>query len=199
MTNAPTTHRIRLLFRELSEIAGSDGMAVALLTDENEQRALSVICDKQMTDQMAIRLNAQPNRRILLPEVLVEMLLSDGKTANNFELYIYDIADGQYQVSLLNRETLALRSIRASDAVLLSYISHIPLYIDEVLMLKQSSAFSPLATGVSIPINTIDTDRLNAALEKAVSEENYRLASLLQQEIERRKEHDGEKEKKEGE
>ena len=186
MENQASIQRTRLTFRELSELAGGNGMAVALLTDESDKRALSVICDRPMTDQLAMRLNRQPNTRIMLPEVLVGMMMSDGQSADNFELFIHDIVDGQYMVSLLNKQTLVLRPIRVSDAVLLSYISHIPLYIDEELMKKQSSAYSPLAEGVSIPLNTIDTARLNAALDKAISEENYRLASQLQEEIKKR-------------
>ena len=182
--------RTRLVFREMSQLVGSEGLSVAMLTDLPGKRVLSVICDRQMTDQMAIRLNRQPNTRLLLPEVLLEMMTADGKALDHYELYVYGIVDGQYKVSLLNRLSLTLRPIRMSDAVMLSYISHIPLYIDEQLMQRQCSEYVPFAPGISIPINTIDTERLNKALEKAISEENYRLASHLHEEIKRREENE---------
>jgi hypothetical protein len=177
-------NRVQLFYKDISEIVGSNGFSVVRLTDIDEQRAICVICDKAMTEQMAIRFNRVPGREQMLPEVLVQMLHDEGM--NKFELMVYDIHDGQYRVSLLNRRTLTIRAIRMSDAVLLHYISHIPFYIEEELMLRQSSPYSPEARGISIPINTLDTEHLNKELERAIAEENYRLASHLHEELQRR-------------
>jgi len=54
------------------------------------------------------------------------------------------------------------------------------------LMNQQSIAFDEHARGVAIPINTMDTKRLNVALKQAISSENYELASQLRDEIKRR-------------
>ena len=177
-------NRVQLFYKDISEIVGSNGFSVVRLTDVNEQRAICVICDKAMTEQMAIRFNRVPGREQMLPEVLIQMLHDEGM--NKFELMVYDIHDGQYSVSLLNRRTLTIRSIRMSDAVLLHYITHIPFYIEEELMLRQSSPYTPEARGISIPINTLDTEHLNQELERAIAEENYRLASHLHEELQRR-------------
>ena len=40
--------------------------------------------------------------------------------------------------------------------------------------------------GISIPINTLDTDRLNLELERAIEAEDYMLASYLHEELQRR-------------
>ena len=47
------------------------------------------------------------------------------------------------------------------------------------------------ATGVSIPLNTISDEMLQNALQKAVEEEKYELASHLRDEINRRKNNKG--------
>lgn len=177
-------NRVRLFYKDVSEIVGSNGFSVVRLTDFDEQRAICVVCDKALTDQLTIRINRQPGRELMLPEVLMQMLNSYGHDA--MELLVYDICDGQYRVSLLNRQTLTFKSIRMSDAVLLHYISRIPFYIEEGLMVRQSSPYSPNARGISIPINTLDTAHLNRELERAIAEENYRLASYLHEEIQRR-------------
>lgn len=176
--------RIQLFYKDISEIVGSDGFSVVRLTDAEEQHALSIVCDKAMTMQMTIRFNRMPGREQMLPEVLSEMLLAEGR--HDLELMVYDVIDGQYRVTLLNKRTLSLKSIRMSDAVLLHYISKIPLYIERGLMVRQCTPYNPDTTGISIPINTIDTERLNKELARAIEAEDYRLASHLHEEILRR-------------
>ncbi len=176
--------RVQLFYKDYSEIVGSDGFSVARLTDIDQRRAISVICDKAMTEQISIRFNRLPGHEKMLPEVLFQMLSGGGR--NQFELMVYDIHDGQYSVSLLNRSTTEVLPIRISDAVLLHYITHIPFYIDGELMDRQSAPFSPEAHGIAIPINTLDTEHLNKALERAIAEEDYRLASHLHEELQKR-------------
>lgn len=176
--------RVQLFYKDFSEIVGSNGFSVARLTDVDEQRAICVICDKAMTDQMSIRFNSLPRHKTMLPEVLFKMLTDEGK--NPLELMVYDIHDGQYEVTLLNRDTMALLPIRMSDALLLHYISRTPIYIDEELMLRQSSPYTPEARGIPIPINILDTERLNIELERAIAEEDYRLALHLHEELQKR-------------
>ena len=65
-------HQVRLKFKELLSIEGSDGLSVIVLTDIAEQRALNVICDKPMSDQMMIRINHAPHADMLLPETMRE-------------------------------------------------------------------------------------------------------------------------------
>ena len=177
-------NRVQLFYKDISEIMGSNGFSVVRLTDVDEQRAICVICDKAMSDQMAIRYNHMPGREQMLPEVLLQMMADEG--LGDMELTVYDIVDGQYRVSLFNKRIHLLKSIRLSDAVLLHYIARVPIYIDEDLMIRQSSPYSPGAHGISIPINTLDTEHLNRELERAIAEENYRLASHLHEEIKKR-------------
>lgn len=177
-------NRVRLFYKDISEIIGSDGFSIIRLTDADNQRAVCVICDKDMTAQMGIRHNRQPGREQMLPEVLSSMLLDEGK--NDLELMVFDIIDGQYRVTLLNRRTLSLKTIRMSDAVLLHYISKIPIYIEESLMARQSILYTPESTGISIPINTLDTEWLNKELKRAIEVEDYRLAANLYEELKKR-------------
>lgn len=53
-------------------------------------------------------------------------------------------------------------------------------------MKRQSTPFDETATGIAIPINTMDEPRLQMALKNAIDEENYELASQLRDEIKRR-------------
>jgi len=177
-------NRVRLYFKDLSEIVGSKGFAVARLIDGDGQRVISIICDKAVTNQLSMRITRMPGRERLLPEVLCYLLQAEG--SNCMELMVYDIFDGQYQVTLLHRPNLSLRPIRMSDAVLLHYIAKVPLYIEADLMQRQSTPYVPEQTGISIPINTLDSKRLSDELQRAIDAEDYRLASILHEELRRR-------------
>ena len=76
--------------------------------------------------------------------------------------------------------------IRASDAVLLFIVADIPFYIESVPMKRQSVLYKENSRGVSLPVNTISDEMLQSALDKAIADENYELASHLRDEKKRR-------------
>ena len=175
--------RTLLRFESIQEIMGGENLAVIMLTDEKRQRAISSICDESMTRQILLRVQSPGSCKNLLPETLVEML------KGQYEMMIYGVHDGQYQVVLSDSEFERSVRIRFSDAVLLSIIARYPLYIEETLMKRQCIPFDEKAKGIAIPINTMDIPRLNIAMQKAIDEENYELASKLRDEINNRTNH----------
>jgi hypothetical protein len=176
--------RTRLRFENIQQIVGSEeSLSVIILTDETRQRALTVVCDEPMSRQILMRLQNPTACRILLPESLIEMMPTD-----DYELTVFGLHDGQYQVVLANSDYSRTKRMRMSDAVLLTLIdSKIPLYIEEKLMDRQSVAFEEKAQGIAIPINTMDSRRLSYVLQQAIEQENYELASQIRDEINRRK------------
>jgi hypothetical protein len=174
--------RVRLQFENIQQVMGSDELAVILLTDENRRKALSFICDEPMTRQILLRLEHPHSCGNMLPEALLKMVPA------KLEMMIYGVHNGQYQVVLADEQFETNALIRMSDAVLLSIISNVPIYIESELFNRQSIDFDQHASGVAIPINTMDVTRLNMALQRAVEEENYELASQLRDEINRRSE-----------
>lgn len=171
--------KIRLRFENLQQVKGSDFMGVILLTDEDRLNVISVVCDEAMSQQLTLRLQSKPLCRTMLPEALVGLLSS------KYEMMVYGLYQGQYQVVLMSCQGETAR-LRMSDAVLLMLISDIPLYIEENLMKRQSTPYDETAKGIAIPINTMDEPRLKMALQHAIDDENYELASQLRDEINRR-------------
>ena len=163
--------RTRLIYKGISGIVGTDKVCLVVLTDESESRQITIVCKTVQTDR-------------LLPEILLKLI--DVSVKTSLEMVIDDIVDGQYSVSLHNILTGAAMSIRTSDAVLLSYISDIPLYIEKEMMYRQSVAYRKNAGDMPLPINTISNDMLDKAMQKAINDENYELASLLRDERQRR-------------
>ena len=177
-------NKVQLFFLDISEIVGSEGFSVVRLADHDKRRLICFICDKPMTEQITLRMKHVSETNHMLPEVLSKLLF--GLTGSHWELVIHEVFNGQYRVVLHNILTNTMEHLRMSDAVLLHYISKIPLYIEETLMIHQSTAYNPHAMGISIPINTLDTDRLNLELERAIEAEDYMLASYLHEELQRR-------------
>lgn len=180
-------NRTRLLFKNIAEIVGGDGMAVVTLTDTDCKRALTMVCDNQIKQQIGLRNNTDFKKRCnLLPEVLVS-LLSESIGLARYEIEIYDIDNGEYKTVITDTEDLSQYRIRLSDAILLTRVCPIPLYISNELMHRQSVPYRDDTDKMSIPINVLDTDKLKKELQRAVDEENYRLASIINGELRNRK------------
>ncbi len=176
--------KVRLIFKNVTEIVGSDDVGLLILVDEQQRRQLTIPCDRNMLYQFSLRVKKVPVTNMMLPEVLWKVIST--QTEMRFEILINDLIDGQYRAVLYNAETLEPISTRVSDAMLLAYVSDIPVYIDEKLMKKQSVRYVQDARGMSIPVNTLTDEMLRRALDKAVEDEHYELASQLRDEMKRR-------------
>ncbi|SFG09402.1 UvrB/UvrC motif-containing protein [Prevotella sp. KH2C16] len=177
--------RIRLKYKCVTEIVGSDNQGILVLVNEEETLQVSIPCDRYTTYYFGLRDSATLNCSRFLPEVLVRLFKSE--TDMHFEIRIEDIRGGEYLSRIYNMKTLEMLPIQITDAVLLSRISGVPIYIDEVLMRKQSAEFHKDSHGLKLPINALSLDMLEKAMDQAVSEENYELASMLKEEIDHRK------------
>ncbi len=175
--------KTRLFFRGVSEILGTEDLGLLILSDEYKNRQISIVCDKAMALQIELRLKKVPITEIMLPEVLCKILKMQDL---QLELVIDELIDGQYRTILYNAESIVPLLIRASDAVLLSIIADIPIFMDTNLYRRQSVRYSISTKGVSLPVNTISDEMLQTALDKAIEEENYELASHLRDEMKRR-------------
>ena len=173
-------NRTLLRYDSFHQVSASSGLWVIVLTDEERKKAISVVCDEDIAIQLKLRFNVPEISKILLPEALVKMLPS------TYEMLIIGVYDGQYQVMLMDMQNGESVRLRISDAILLSIISEIPLYIEDGLMNRQSYSCEEYTKGVAIPINTMALDYLKEALDNAVAEENYELASHIRDEINQR-------------
>lgn len=183
--------RVRLIFKSVSEIVGSQDVGLLILTDSAEQRQVAVPCDRQTLNEFSLRMSHAPGTSRLLPEALLNILL--WQTGTKLEIVIDSVDDGVYHAIFNNAETFDPVPVRATDAILLSFISHdeIPIYMDEKLYMRQSTVYDDQSTGVPLPVNTISDEMLEKALEKAINDENYEMASHLRDEMARRRKSSG--------
>lgn len=174
-------NKIRLKFHSIKKIAGTEDLNLLILTDMAMDRQLTVVCDIDMARQFDLRIARIPVTGIMLPEALWNMMRM--QTGSEYEMVIYDVDRGRYEAMLVEQHSLQSVKLRASDAILMSYISPVPLYMEEKLYLRQSVPFEEDPHKLSVPVNAISTDMLKKALDKAIDEENYELASHLRDEL----------------
>ena len=123
-------NKTRLLFKTVSEIVGTDDIGLLVMVDAAQTRQLAITCDKHMLHQFGLRLGNVPILGSLLPEVLT---MIRNLNADRYEILIVDVNDGQYRLCMTSIRESQLVCWRASDAILLSLIAHLPVYIDTAL------------------------------------------------------------------
>lgn len=178
----------RLYYEAVSEIVNSGEVCLILLTDEKRERQLTIVSEKSIAIELEMRTSHSRATKTMLPEVLANVIRNQAKL--EMELQIIGLMNGVYNVVLTNLFTLESVTIRACDAVLLSVASGIPIYIQSDLMKRQSVPYHRNARGISLPVNTMPLEMLDKALEKAINEENYELASFLRDEKRKRTKQD---------
>ena len=158
--------KIRLKFNNISEIVGTMGIGVIVLTDEALTRQISITCDEDMIRAFGLRMAHAPGVDKLLAEATGKLLKETGHT---LEVYIFNLTDGQYRTLLIDNDDL-------------------PIYIDEALMNSQSTPFDTAKTNrMSLPINALTDEMLQMALDKSIKDEDYKMAEYLNEELKRRK------------
>lgn len=177
-------NRVKLRFHTISQIVGSIGVGIIVLTDEAKERQISVVCDAEMTDALRKRLQKKDGEDVHLAGAL-SSLLKQNET--QVEVLIYGIQDGQYCAMLLDTDSLVSVKLKVCDAILFALSGHWPIYIDEQLMRTQAASFDAAQEDrVAMPINVLNTDMLKEALARSIAQEDYKMAEYLNAELKRR-------------
>lgn len=172
-------------FNRLGTIAGNDNFGLVTLTDMSESAGIGFVCDEMSIRQIGLRLSGNGECDRMLPEVLLD-IVRGAFDVTEFRIVVNALVDGEYKAKLITAANYDGIDIRLSDAVVLSLASEIPIYIDSVLFLQQAVPFDRHSERLSIPINTLPKARLEKELQKAIEQEDYRLASNINEELKRR-------------
>ncbi len=177
--------RIKLFLQQATEVVGEEKEGLLILTDSFQERQIAIPCSSRMYEEFRLRMN-KSKHHAELSDVLFNVI--KWQTDLSLELVIISVDNGHYSAVLSNTDSLEQVPLEGAQAVLLNYISKdkIPLFMDERLFLEQSSVYDMKAKGVSLPVNTLSSSMLRKAMEKAITAENYELASQLRDELNRR-------------
>ncbi len=189
--------RIPLKIQGVTDITATNTASLLIITDMEEQRQLSVVCNEIMRHEFGIRRGKYTGNKInreqteeMLKVALPETISAIIKYMTDLQLavVIVSVYDGQYRAVIEDVNTGTAFPIRISDGALLCYAdTHIPLYIEASLWERQSVPYlGQEARGIAMPLNTLSIEMLEQALKKSIEEEKYELAKQLKDEIDRR-------------
>lgn len=185
---------VRIKYKYTQEIRQAQFVHLLILVDEKEERQLVVITDKSTAMNISSTYEAKkrPMTRRLFFErsaLYVAMSLIPEEMKKLMYIHIDGLLDSQYHAHLVRRNAdinEQFHELRISEAVLLSIVSNIPIYIDDHLWRIQSTPHQANSNGTSIPTNTLPLPMLKKALQEAIDSENYELAKVLNEEIQNR-------------
>jgi uncharacterized protein len=176
----------RLFYFSSNRLTGTDDICIISLLDEPGVREISIVCDKGVGMMIEMFVSKPEVLKTSLTNVLADIITR--QTDFDMEIDIEDLDDGVYITYIVNKTTGSRIRVKASEAVYLSIISDVPIYIDKDLMQSQSVRHKNLSTSsMSLPVNAVSLEMLQTALENAINDENYELASRLRDEILNRK------------
>ncbi len=176
--------KVQLIYKGISQIVGGPELGLLVLSDLAHTRQIAIVCDHHMEYELGLRTDDKIITEKLLPEVLCNV--NPLMTSEHYEILFNSIVDGQYKALLVNKDDLSLTPLRASDAVLLAQIAKLNIFMEEHLFKRQSVDSNTSQNKMALPVNALSVEMLRHALQKAIEDENYELASMLRDEMKNR-------------
>ena len=175
--------KIKLVYQGAFAIPDAEEACVVTLTDAQEERALSIVTDKPMANEIKFRQLDKDVKHPHLVDVLARMICEQGPQA-------YHVV---FEAKLVNATSGSAYSLPQDEAVLLAVTAGLEIFTNMEVLQKFTTPFRKDVMSVALPIVGLPDSLLKKALEKAVEEENYEGASFIRDEMKRRQEEKDEK------
>ena len=168
-----------------SSLAQAHAYALVLQEVDGERRQLPVIIGPAEAQAIAFSLKGFTPPRPFTHDLFV--FFADAFQVELQEVVIYKAQEGVFYSYLYFEKDDIISRIdsRTSDAVALALRFGCPIYVTEDVLEAESIKLED-GGPVAVPITTVNMDLLQEALDKAVKEENYELASQIMDEMRRR-------------
>lgn len=183
--------KIKLVYQGAFAISDAEEACVVTLTDAEEERALSIVTDKPMANEIKFRQLDKDVKHPHLVDVLARMICEQGPQA----YHVVFEANGNIgpKAKLVNATSGSAYSLPQDEAVLLALAAGLEIFTNMEVLQKFTTPFRKDVMSVALPIVGLPDSLLKKALEKAVEEENYEGASFIRDEMKRRQEEKDEK------
>ena len=178
---------IRLTFGQIGTINADKILYVITMFDEEKRRQLCAVVDEDAWEIMDSIINKSELGCYTLANNILEML-GEYTDFTEYFILICGLSEGEYRSCLTNTRTRQKLMFRLKDAIALSLLAKIPIYITKALMEDQSTPINErTAIAPDLPINILPTETIEAGLQQALEREDYETASTLSDELKRRK------------
>lgn len=174
----------KLIYKGIFSIPEADDVCLITLTDEGEKRALYIVLEKEVANEIKMHEKMMEDADCQLVDVFYKVLKDEG--AVHYRIVFEGILNQGLKAKLVNTITDASYDIRPEMAVLLSLKSDFEMCTSLDVLQKFSTPYNKNVMSVALPIMSLPDSLLHKALEKAVEEENYEGASFIRDEMKRR-------------
>lgn len=174
----------KLIYKGIFSIPEADDVCLITLTDEGEKRALYIVLEKGVANEIKMHEKMMEDADCQLVDVFSKVLKDEG--AVHYRIVFEGILNQGLKAKLVNTITDASYDIRPEMAVLLSLKSDFEMCTSLDVLQKFSTPYNKNVMSVALPIMSLPDSLLHKALEKAVEEENYEGASFIRDEMKRR-------------
>ena len=174
----------KLIYKGIFSIPEADDVCLITLTDEGEKRALYIVLEKEVANEIKMHEKMMEDADCQLVDVFSKVLKDEG--AVHYRIVFEGILNQGLKAKLVNTITDASYDIRPEMAVLLSLTSDFEMCTSLDVLQKFSTPYNKNVMSVALPIMSLPDSLLHKALEKAVEEENYEGASFIRDEMKRR-------------
>lgn len=174
----------KLIYKGIFSIPEADDVCLITLTDEGEKRALYIVLEKEVANEIKMYEKKMEDADCQLVDVFSKVLKDEG--AVHYRIVFEGILNQGLKAKLVNTITDASYDICPEMAVLLSLKSDFEMCTSLDVLQKFSTPYNKNVMSVALPIMSLPDSLLHKALEKAVEEENYEGASFIRDEMKRR-------------
>ena len=174
----------KLIYKGIFSIPEADDVCLITLTDEGEKRALYIVLEKEVANEIKMHEKMMEDADCQLVDVFSKVLKDEG--AVHYRIVFEGILNQGLKAKLVNTITDASYDIRPEMAVLLSLKSDFEMCTSLDVLQKFSTPYNKNVMSGALPIMSLPDSLLHKALEKAVEEENYEGASFIRDEMKRR-------------
>ena len=194
--------RIKLQVLGLSYNHSNSGAYALVLAEEEGERRIPIIIGGVEAQAIAIQLEGLTPPRPLTHDLFVSF--AEAYNINIEEVFIYKLKEGIFYSELVcndGKNRIRIDS-RTSDAVALALRFHVPIYTSGDIIDKAGSILEaekntvtqdktnqpePKKEGKKSELSSLTVEELNEQLASAIENEDYEVAALINQEINRRK------------
>lgn len=177
--------KVELKVQEISNSLAQSHAYALLLGEIDGDRKLPVIIGPAEAQSIAFVMKGYIPPRPFTHDLFVS--LAESFDIQLTEVFIYKAHDGIFFSYLYFQQAGETHYIdaRTSDAIALALRFECPIYTLESILESESIQIEEGAS-ISVPITAVKMSLLKEALDKAVKDENYELASQIRDEINRR-------------
>ena len=176
---------IELRVEEISKIETKSNQFILLLKERYGKRHLPIPLSEHEAQDMLAVMHSEPVQFAPWTQIIKELTQSLGIIIDS--TIIKEVSDGTYiaEVQVLQNGQQSSFRTNAIEALILALAHRSSIYISQTLMDLQY-VHSSSKGSVTVPLNSLNLDMLKEALNVAIKQENYELASHLRDEIKRR-------------